>query len=422
MIIFATNNKYNILMDNNKLSCNFISIINMLIVLLFCLFPMRVFSQSIENAFMMDVQKNEAGYQKYVGKRIQFRKPIGKYEDQSIVPESNVGIDYIITSISARVAYDFGGSENLKVTIEFKEIEGKKKVKIAAYNELHISTNLFSTKDFPIINYIPLIFMDEYESAKKENIGRILEHNLVKEKFIIEDIVFGDSKLKNGEVFGSSKFKIKSTLDGKIYYCHTNSAIRECFIHAFKGHYEGVLTQVEKPEDTTDRYGKTEKVDENGVSKYSYKDDIIEMIIYAMNDGFDFSIKNVSSSSIKIIWDEAVYVNSGGNTSKIMHKGVRYSEKDDSQTPTTIIKGAKLNDIAIPTSNVYYSEADKEWKNGSILPYDKIKKFGPVQLMLPIQVKDVVNEYIFEFEFNYILDNPDLLIDNLEDNTVFEIK
>lgn len=42
-----------------------------------------------------------------------------------------------------------------------------------------------------------------------------------------------------------------------------------------------------------------------------------------------------------------------------MHVGTKFSEREGDQPATTIIKGAKIEDLATPTSNVYYDDGIK---------------------------------------------------------------
>ena len=96
----------------------------------------------------------------------------------------------------------------------------------------------------------------------------------------------------------------------------------------------------------------------------------------------------------------------------------KFSERESDQPATTIIKGAKIDDVATPTANVYYDEGytigyhtyGNGWKKHSMLPLTyKGKEAGEIRLMLPIQVKDVVNEYTFVFKVYYTYDHPELL-------------
>ena len=95
-----------------------------------------------------------------------------------------------------------------------------------------------------------------------------------------------------------------------------------------------------------------------------------------------------------------------------MHSGIKYSQREGDQPASTIIKGAKLEDLAAPTVKVYYSDILKEWTSMSLYSNAKTDLEGQIiKLMLPIQVKDVVNEYIFEFTLTYIFDHPEYLAD-----------
>ena len=85
------------------------------------------------------------------------------------------------------------------------------------------------------------------------------------------------------------------------------------------------LTKVEKPEDSSNRYGETRVIQDNGVDKYAYNDSIIDIIILGTSEQFNFVLKNISNHSLKIIWNEAAYVGLDGSSSKIMHVGTKFS-------------------------------------------------------------------------------------------------
>ena len=89
-------------------------------------------------------------------------------------------------------------------------------------------------------------------------------------------------------------------------------------------------------------------------------------------------MKNISNSTIKVVWDEAAYIDYNGETSKIMHKGIKYSEREASQPASVIIKGAKLEDVAIPTKNVSYSSSLNDW----VYLYSKLKTIMYIPVIL----------------------------------------
>lgn len=184
------------------------------------------------------------------------------------------------------------------------------------------------------------------------------------------------------------------------------------FANAKSGHYLATLSKVEKPSNSAIRYGKTTEIKDTDkdITKFSYIDNVIDIIIFATNKEFSFELKNISPNSIKIIWDEAAFVDAEGSTSKVMHVGTKYADRNGSQPATTVIKNAKIEDVATPTDRVYYSDALKEWTSKTMMPTTPKQKGKQLRLMLPIQIKDVVNEYVFVFDLNYVLNHPELLV------------
>ena len=201
---------------------------------------------------------------------------------------------------------------------------------------------------------------------------------------------------------------------GKIGKCSAESILTQPFEGDLSGKYISLLAEVEKPSNSEIRYDETMTIpSENGISKFTYKDNVIDIMIFADRSNFNFVLQNISESSIKIVWDEAVFVNFDGSTEKVMHKGIKFSEKNGTQPATTIIKNAKWEDTVTPTHLVYYREATKYieggWDTYSMYPREKGLKPGQIKLMLPIQIKDVINEYVFVFDVQYVFNHPERL-------------
>ena len=210
------------------------------------------------------------------------------------------------------------------------------------------------------------------------------------------------------------RYTYENTTTGEIGHCSSYLYLSGPFADDLAGKYISLLSEVEKPTNSNVRYGETTIIpSEDGISKFSYKDDFIDIIIFADESNFNFVLKNISDSSIKIIWDDAVFVNFDGSTEKVMHKGIKFSEKNAAQPATTIIKNAKWEDTVTPTHLVYYRESTKYteggWDKKSMYPKEKALKPGQVKLMLPIQLKDIVNEYIFVFDVQYDYKYPERL-------------
>lgn len=278
---------------------------------------------------------------------------------------------------------------------------------------------LVSTLRSKINNEEFICFSCDVEEICK-NIGVVISNPKVKDTY---RVLSGHTISLNSEHY-NEKYKYvyaegpwytyENITTGKIGHCSAKSILTELFEEDLSGKYISLLAEVEKPSNSKIRYGETKTISsENGISKFTYKDNVIDIMIFAGRSNFNFVLQNISESSIKIVWDEAVFVNFDGSTEKVMHKGIKFSEKNGAQPATTIIKNAKWEDTVIPTHLVYYREATKDveggWDTYSMYPREKGLNPGQIKLMLPIQIKDVINEYVFIFNVQYVFNHPERL-------------
>lgn len=244
--------------------------------------------------------------------------------------------------------------------------------------------------------YYDLPFFQNYEKWRNELIGVVYKHPL-----IIATYEVVDAYIKNDQFV-----TVVNSIDKKEYTYCLETAYEDCFEEDLRGSYETFLAKVEKPENPEIQYGQIE-VEEDSVLQYVYKDDIMIVLIYGDGVKFNFVLQNLTPYTLTFPWERAIFVDMLGFTSKVMHNGIKYSEKESSLPATTIIRGAKLKDVAIPIENINYSESLNEWTIGSMYPQKPTDELYKVQLMLPIQVKDVVNDYIFTFEIKYVPKHPE---------------
>lgn len=278
---------------------------------------------------------------------------------------------------------------------------------------------LVSTLKSLINEEVFLCFYSEIGNLCK-NIGVVITNPNVKSSY---RVLSGHTVSLNSEIydekckyiFAKEPYYIYENLtNGETNVCSAKSILTAPFKEDLSGKYISLLAKVEKPSNSEIRYGETTTVlAEDGISKFSYKDNVIDIMIFADCSKFNFVLQNISDNSIKIVWDEAVFVNFDGSIERVMHKGIKFSEKNGPQPATTIIKGAKWEDIVIPTHLVYYREAtsyvEGGWDTYSMYPKQSGLMPGQIKLMLPIQIKDVINEYVFVFNVQYVFNHPERL-------------
>lgn len=160
-----------------------------------------------------------------------------------------------------------------------------------------------------------------------------------------------------------------------------------------EGRYHFLLSKIEKPQNPSIRHGKfKEVVADDAISKYLYEDNVISILWYDTKDMFVFLLKNNSESSLKVVWDEAAFVNENNESGRIIHKGVAKGNANESQTPTVVLKGTELSDLIAPVDRL------DNWLIPHIGVQDPKMNGKTVKILLPIEIKGVVNEYIFTFD------------------------
>ena len=197
---------------------------------------------------------------------------------------------------------------------------------------------------------------------------------------------------------------VKNSVDGTIKSNRISTIDRDAFWGDDFGHYKVSLKSVEKPANPKVKYGQTTTITEDSICKYAYVDNFINIILYADNKNLNFLLENNTAYSIKIVWDDAVFVDVNGTTSRVIHNGTRFAQKDESQPSSVIIKGTSLVDFVAPTNRIYYSDG---WWQRDLCNTASKAKIETIRLMLPIQIQDVINEYIFAFDVEWEYNHPE---------------
>lgn len=106
-----------------------------------------------------------------------------------------------------------------------------------------------------------------------------------------------------------------------------------------------------------------------GQSNTTYETDSLSIRFAISTDGIGFSMKNKISEPIKIIWNEASYVDIRGSSNKVIHSGIEYSERNRSIPPTTIPPKASTEQVVLPSSNI--TTIGGEWVEEPLFPHSE---------------------------------------------------
>jgi hypothetical protein len=177
---------------------------------------------------------------------------------------------------------------------------------------------------------------------------------------------------------------------------------------AYMAKYNVVLAQVEKPSDAGQQYGETAitTVTEGEISRYYFEDEFIQIYWRVTPEQFQFELKNKGAHTIKIDWDAITFVDINGRAGRVIHEGVRYTDKNNSQASTNIPRNARITELLLPVDNIQWKGYN--WVTLSLIPsyYSTSQAMNEgkgtyvgkkMSILFPIDIAGVTNDYIFEF-------------------------
>lgn len=92
--------------------------------------------------------------------------------------------------------------------------------------------------------------------------------------------------------------------------------------------------------------------------KYEDKNIIITYTPDIVDAGNEFQFINKTNEVLKIIWDESLYLDPSGQSTRVFHAGVKIADRDQSQVPSIIPPKGALNDFIASNSNITFTAGD----------------------------------------------------------------
>lgn len=165
-------------------------------------------------------------------------------------------------------------------------------------------------------------------------------------------------------------------------------------------YYDVVMTSVEVPEDYKQQYGESKilSLSNNEITQYKYEDDLVAFTWYVSKTQLNFSLKNKTNHSIRIPWDDIVFINPAGRSMRVIHNGIRLVDRNSEQAPSVVAKNSTLDDILVPSDHIYYIEGQYGgWRTHDVFHnYEYVG--AKISVVFPIIIENVTNEYIFRFQ------------------------
>ncbi|MEX2181651.1 MAG: hypothetical protein WD771_06380 [Gemmatimonadaceae bacterium] len=178
------------------------------------------------------------------------------------------------------------------------------------------------------------------------------------------------------------------------------------------------LSSVERPAAARERYG--EQVistrSDSGVTKYSFEDQMIEILFLVRYSDILFDLRNKTDHSLRLLWTETAMVMPEGSVSPVMMNGWKYTDCRAEKPPAVIPKGVTITDFITPCSRLsFYSSWNEAplFNDGRRAAYDttvtrvetemrNVLVGKKLTVLMPLQIEGVTNEYTFTFSVDSI--------------------
>jgi len=77
---------------------------------------------------------------------------------------------------------------------------------------------------------------------------------------------------------------------------------------------------------------------------------------------------NRTAKAMVVEWDRSALVEPDGQSHRIIHGGVKLSDRNAPQAPSVIAPGGKLTDIIVPVDCIRWLDILSQWHTGAFLP------------------------------------------------------
>lgn len=179
--------------------------------------------------------------------------------------------------------------------------------------------------------------------------------------------------------------------------------LSSCYSTKYSIDFKPVLTQVERRES-----GNKTNLDIK-LDVPAYSDSNIFVMFVPTAKEIQFTLKNRSNNYIKIIWDEAIFIDFTGENSRVFHAGVRYLDRNSSIPSTSIMPDGNISDVVVPCNNIsWQNDWHTNWiyPDTSVLLDDSLKAVtiskgllnSDFKIVLPININNTTIYYKFNFK------------------------
>lgn len=148
---------------------------------------------------------------------------------------------------------------------------------------------------------------------------------------------------------------------------------------------------------------------------YTYQDDDVMLGLGFPSQrnsptGFSLFIKNNSEEEMHVLWNESNITLPSGKVSGVIHKGVKFVNRNNLQQPTTIGANSRIDEYVEPNTNIYYDTNTigygGVWQVTPLFSHDILQ----AGLSTGLNIRILKNGVKQDYQFNFVASSVEQLV------------
>lgn len=151
------------------------------------------------------------------------------------------------------------------------------------------------------------------------------------------------------------------------------------------------------------------RLGDGGRNVFIFEDEVISVFWMPRATRFEFKLANKAGETIRVLWDEAAYVDEKGESRRLVHGGTEPRDRNRAQPPSTVVRGGAIGDFLLPADRLETRGVFRTRHEGALLAAPSANREGlkakaqtfvgkRVKVLLPLQRAGALKEYLFTFE------------------------
>jgi len=122
---------------------------------------------------------------------------------------------------------------------------------------------------------------------------------------------------------------------------------------------------------------------------------------------FQMKLDNLAQNPLKILWDQAEYRDVNNRSSRLMHPGIPFQDRNNPLPAQPLPAGGSLQEAVMPVSLVGFSQEKKTYESQPLFPIDSDAAQGlkgrVFYLFIPIEVDRQIIPYNFKIQITEVV-------------------